>query len=190
MVLDGVSVQINGKSAAVYYVSPGQLNVQAPADDFIGPVQVQVKNAYGTATGNATLQTYAPAFFTFQGKYVAAVHADGVYVTPAGYFGGSVASRPTQPGETLLLFGTGFGPTTPAVAAGQIVSRAAPLADLTQLRLTIGGVPAAVQFAGIVAPGEYQFNVVVPALPDGDQPIVATIGGSSSQVRLSIPIKN
>jgi uncharacterized protein (TIGR03437 family) len=185
--LDGVSVKINGKSAAVYYVSPGQLNVQSPADDSLGQVQVVVTNSWTSATGTATLQTYAPGFFAFQGEYVAAVHTDGAYVAPVGYFGGAAASRPAQPGEVLMLFGTGFGPTTPAVPAGQIFSGAAPLTDPTQLQITIGGVVATVQFAGIVAAGEYQFNVVVPALPDGDQRIVATIGGMSTQSGLSIP---
>jgi uncharacterized protein (TIGR03437 family) len=191
--LDGVSsVKIDGKSAAVSYISPGQLNVQAPTDSATGPVQVQVTNSYGTATGVTTLQSYSPGFFTFQTKYAAAVHSDGVYVAPAGYFGSGLISRPAQPGEILQIFGTGFGPTTPAVAAGQIVSAAAPLSDPTQLRLTIGGVTATVQFAGIAAAavGEYQFNVVVPQLPDGDQPIVATIGGVSSQTGISVPIKN
>jgi uncharacterized protein (TIGR03437 family) len=189
-VLDGVSVKINGNSAAIYYVSPGQLNVQAPADTATGPVQVQVTNSNGSATGTATLQTYAPGFFTFQGKYVAAVHADRVYVAPADYFGGAAASRPARPGETLELYGTGFGPTTPAVPAGQIVGSAAPLTDPAQLHIRIGGVPATVEYAGIVAAGQYQFNVVIPVLPDGDQPIVADIGGVSTQSGLLITIKN
>ena len=48
--------------------------------------------------------------------------------------------------------------------------------------VTIGGVATAVQFAGLVAPGEYQFNVVVPPnLPDADQPITATYGGLTTQ---------
>src|SRR6266542_178479 len=84
-----------------------------------------------------------------------------------------LASRPAQPGETLMLFGTGFGPATPEVPAGQIVSGAAPIADPTLLHVYIGGVLANVQFAGIVAAGEYQFNVVIPDLSDGDQLIVA-----------------
>jgi hypothetical protein len=32
--------------------------------------------------------------------------------------------------------------------------------------------------------------VVIPPLADGDQPIVATIGGLSTQSGLSIPVKN
>jgi len=188
-ILDGVGVKINGKSAAVYYVSPGQLNVQAPTDTSLGSVQVQVTNSSGSATGTATLQTFAPGLFTFQGKYVAAVHTDGAYVAPTGYLGSAVTTRPAQPGETLSIFGTGFGPTTPAVPAGQMFSGAAPLTDSTQLNIVIGGMPATVKFAGLVAAGEYQVNVVIPALPDGDYPIIATVGGVSSQSGLLISVK-
>jgi uncharacterized protein (TIGR03437 family) len=46
----------------------------------------------------------------------------------------------------------------------------------------IGGATAAVQFAGLVLPGEFQFNVVVPLnTPDGDQPISASYGGFTTQ---------
>ena len=189
--LDNVSVQINGKKAAIAYVSPGQLNVQAPTDTAIGPVQVQVTNSLGTASGTATLESYSPALFTFQAKYASARHnSDGVYVAPAGYFGSGTTSRPAQPGETLQIYATGLGPTTPAVPAGQLVGSPAPLANLTQLVVTMGGVPATVEFAGIVAPGEYQINAVVPLLAAGDQPIVAAIGGFSSQTGISIPVAN
>jgi uncharacterized protein (TIGR03437 family) len=188
--LDGVSVTINGKSAAVYYISPGQLNVQAPGDSATGPVPVVVTNTYGSATATATLAPYAPGFFAIEKKYPAAVHTDSVYVAPVGYFGNSVASRPAAPGEVILLFGTGFGPTTPPVPAGQIFSGAAQLADPTQLHMTIGGAPVTVQFAGMVAAGEYQFNVVVPSVGDGDQAIVATIAGFATQSGLSISVKN
>jgi uncharacterized protein (TIGR03437 family) len=189
--LDGVSVQINGKTAAISYISPGQLNVQAPTDTATGPVPVQVTNSYGAATGTATLQNYSPAFFTFLTKYTAAVHnADGVYVAPAASFGSAAASRPAQPGESLQIYATGLGPTTPAVPAGQLVGSPAPLSNLTQLHVTIGGVAATVQYAGIVAAGEYQINVTVPQVPNGDQPILATIAGVSSQSGVAIPILN
>ena len=189
--LDGVSVLIDGKKAAISYVSPGQLNVQAPSDAATGPVPVKVTNSSGTATATATVQNYSPGFFTYQAKYAAARHsADAVAVAPAGYFGTSVTSRPAVPGESLQVYATGLGPTTPAVTAGQLVTTPAPLPDLTQLHVTIGGLPATVQYAGIVAAGEYQINLVVPQLQDGDQPILATISGWNSQAGVSIPIKS
>ena len=201
MSLDGVGVTIDGKAAAIYYISPTQLNVQAPQDTALGSVPVVVTNSSGkSASVNVTLQQYAPGFFllTQPGTpsptaplYVAAVHyTDGALAVPANYYGSSVNSRSAQPGELLLIYGTGFGPTNPPAPAGQLVTGAPPLADATLLRITIGGVPATVQYAGLVASGEYQFNVYVPTLPDGDQPIVATIGGSTSQTGVSVPVKN
>ena len=78
--------------------------------------------------------------------------------------GSAVTSRPAQPGETIQIYATGFGPTTPAVPAGQVVGNPAPLSNLTQLHVTIGGVAATVEYAGIASAGDYQINVVVPQL--------------------------
>ena len=62
--LDGVSVTINGKAAFVYYISPMQINVQAPSDTAVGPVNVVVtNNGAVSAAATAQLQAAAPAFF-------------------------------------------------------------------------------------------------------------------------------
>ena len=47
-VLDGVSVSINGKPAYVWYLSPTQLNVQAPEDSATGNVAITVTNCKAT----------------------------------------------------------------------------------------------------------------------------------------------
>jgi uncharacterized protein (TIGR03437 family) len=178
--LDGVTVRIDGQPAAVYYISPTQLNVQSPDDAATGPVQVQVANQQSTATSTGNMQRYAPAFFTFGTKYVAAVHSDGTFVGPAGLFGASVASRHASPGEVVLLFGTGFGPTNPPTGAGVVLGGAAPLANPALLQIRIGGQPASVQFAGLTGAGLYQFNVMIPELPGGDSAVVATISNVAS----------
>jgi uncharacterized protein (TIGR03437 family) len=57
--------------------------------------------------------------------------------------------------------------------------------------ITIGGIAAAVQFAGLVAPGQYQFNVTVPSsLTDGDQLINANAGGQTTQAGTLISIQH
>jgi uncharacterized protein (TIGR03437 family) len=57
--------------------------------------------------------------------------------------------------------------------------------------IKIGGVTASVLFAGLVGPGEFQFNVVIPvSLTNGDQSIVATYGGVSTQAGALIAIHN
>jgi uncharacterized protein (TIGR03437 family) len=46
-----------------------------------------------------------------------------------------------------------------------------------------------VQFAGLVAPGQYQFNVTVPSsLANGDQPIAASYGGQATQAGTLITV--
>jgi uncharacterized protein (TIGR03437 family) len=184
--LDGVSVKIDNRPAAVYYISPTQIDVQVPDDANIGPVTVTVTN--GQLTSGPTtvnMSQYAPAFFTV-GRYVAALHADNTLV---GNNSLAPGARPAKPGETIAVYGTGFGPTSPATPSGIIVSSVDPLADLSLLSITIGSVPAQVQFAGIVAAGLYQFNVVVPSVAAGDWPISATIAHVSTQTGVAVTVQ-
>jgi uncharacterized protein (TIGR03437 family) len=57
------------------------------------------------------------------------------------------------------------------------------------VRITIGGVVASVGFAGLVGPGTYQFNVTVPDLPNGDAPVVASIGENTTQTGVSVTVQ-
>lgn len=179
--LKGVSVTVNGVPAYVAYISPGQINVLAPDDPHTGTVQVQVTVAQQSSNSmSAPKSVFAPAFFTFGGGvYVAALHADYSPVTATGV--------PAKPGETILLYGTGFGPTDPALPTGQLVNAPAPLANAVQI--SIGGVAANAVFAGLVGPGLYQFNVTVPNLPSGDAAVIARIGGLSTQTGVSLTIQ-
>jgi protocatechuate 3,4-dioxygenase beta subunit len=179
MSLDGVSVTVNGKPAAVYYVSPNQINVQAPSDDSTGTVQVTVTNSNGTSDPvTANLQTYLPGFFLFPRNYVAAVGADGTYIGPAGLFAG-LTTAPSRPGDSVSLFGTGFGPTNPRVSAGEVFEGAAPLAAAVAVR--IGAETAQTAFAGLSSAGVYQLNITIPNLPDGDHDVVASVAGFRTQ---------
>jgi len=187
-VLDGVSVKINGKPAYISYISPGQVNALVPDDPATGDVRVELSNASGTSNQfTVNKAELAPAFFQFTAEYAAAVHVDGVYVGRAGLLAGA-SFTPAKPGETLMLFGTGFGPTDPPLATGQLVTAPAPLANTPTV--TIGGAQAAVSYAGRTAAGLDQLNVTIPAdLPDGDAPLVAQIAGSSTQSNLRLTVQ-
>ena len=181
--LDGVSIQIDGKLAYVSYVSPTQLNVLTPDDTTRGsPIAVQVMTPYGNTTVvNAIEAALSPALFTFSqqgGKYVAAVRADGTYMAPLNLIPGRVTA-PARPEDTILFFGTGFGPTNPETPIGRLTNPAPLVKPVT---VKIGGVTANTQFAGIVSPGVYQFNVIVPNVPAGDNVVTVEIDGSLSQV--------
>ena len=187
--LDGVSVRVNGTPAYVYYVSPTQLNVLVPDDTTTGPVQVQVTTAQGTSNSFAVdKRRMAPAFFLFQDTgYVAATHPDGTYVGMPGLITGK-AFVPAKPGDIISLWGTGFGPTIPSLPAAKLVINAASLAY--SVTITIGGQPATISFAGRSGSGLDQFNVTVPAtLGDGDQALVASIGGLQTQAGIFITVQ-
>jgi uncharacterized protein (TIGR03437 family) len=172
--LGGVTVTVNGKPAYIDYISPSQINALAPDDPALGPVSVQVTTAQGASyPGTVIKQKMAPQFFawTSGGKtYLAARHADGTLVGPAG-----PNSRPALVGEEIELYGTGFGPTNPATPTSQLVSRPVPLAG--PLTVTIGGVSAQVDAANLVESGLYQINVTIPAVASGDQLAQAQIAG-------------
>jgi uncharacterized protein (TIGR03437 family) len=187
--LDGVRVTVNGRMAAVYYISPTQLNVQVPSDDAVGPVQVQVTTPQGTTTTTAQMQAFAPGLFLFDRenrRYVAAQHAsDYGLVGKVGLYPGST---PAKPGEIVILYGTGFGPTNPPLPTGRVITEPARLANPVQVR--IGGLPADVLWAGLSAAGLYQFNVKVPeALPDGDHTMIVVVAGWPTQSNVFITVQ-
>ena len=185
--LEGVSVSINGISAYVEYISPTQINVLAPDDAAVGPVQVQVTVAGQSSNSlNTQRAQFAPAFFTFGDGYVAAQHLNYVPVGAPNLLQG-VVTTPAQPGETIVLYGTGFGPTNPPLPTAQLVTTPEPLANSVQI--SIGGVTAPVTFSGLVGPGLYQFNVTVPNLPAGDAAVLAKIGGVATQTGISITVQ-
>jgi len=72
--------------------------------------------------------------------------------------------------------------------SAQIVTQPEHLAN--SLTILIGGKLAKVSFAGLTASGEDQFNVTVPTdLTNGDQSLVATIGGVQSQGGIFINVQ-
>ena len=186
--LDGVSATMNGESTYVYYISSSQVNVLTPPDLAAGPIQVKVtSNGVSSAVYTAQAQTDSPSFFVFNGgPYVAAEHTNGAYLGATTLYPG--LTTPAKPGETVVLYANGFGATTVSVNSGSLTQTG----DLSTLpSIKIGGVTAVVQFAGLVAVGEYQFNVVVPAnLANGDQSIAATYNGQTTQAGTLITIHN
>ena len=186
--LDGTSVKINNKDAFVYYISPIQINALAPVDTATGPVNVQVTFSGSTSdVATAQMQIRTPAFFLFNSdKYIASRHADFSILGPTSLFPGD--STPARPGETVLLFGSGFGPTSPAIVNGQLLTAPANLTEPVSVR--IGSSTVTPSFAGLSATGLYQINVAVPAdAPNGDVAVVATIGGVSTQSNAFISVQ-
>ncbi len=185
--LDGVSVKVNGQSAYVYYISPTQINILTPPVVMSGSVAVQVSvGGVASASFNVQAAAVAPSLFVFNGgPYVAAEHANYSFIGPAALYTG--LTTPAKPGETISIYANGFGTTSAAIVAGaETQSGNLPSFPIVAL----GGQPAAVTFAGLVAPGEYLINIIVPgSLADGDHPLTMLYGGVQTQAGVLITTK-
>jgi uncharacterized protein (TIGR03437 family) len=193
--LDGVSVTVNNKPAFVYYVSPGQININTPEDTATGPVLIQVHNALGFSnTGTANRARLSPTLqsvpqFSVGGKqYVVAQTPDFRSFIGRPNMIPGVSFVTAKPGDTVQIYALGAGPTNPPTQAGVVAAQNSALA-LPYL-IKIGGVPAAVNFAGTVAGsiGLYQFNVVIPNVAQGDQTIELIVDSVPNAQNLYIVI--
>ncbi len=185
--LGGTSVTFSGIAAYLWYVSPTQVNLQVPNGLSNGSVPVVLTTASGAvAFSTVTVAAFAPSFSVLDGKHVAGIilRSDGSGAYGGGTYDiigptGSSLGYPTvaaKAGDTVELYGVGFGPTTPPVSAGQAFSGSAVTTNPVQL--TIGGTSVVPLGAGMGSAGLYNVNVTIPAgLGTGDLPLQASVAG-------------
>ena len=171
--LDGVSVTVGGRPAYIAYVSPGQINALAPSDAPLGQVGLVVSSPSGVSDAYIVMVEpllpglLAPTSFKVDGRqYAVALLPDGqTFVLPPGAIPG-VPSRPAKPGETITLYGIGFGPVTPNLPAGTLVGQLNSLSN--PLQVLLGNAQTTLSYNGLMPnlTGVYQFNVLVPNVAD------------------------
>ncbi len=166
--LGSFAAYINGVAAPIYYVSPTQVNIQIPYETQAGTATLLLSNPYEEVTYRFRVTDAGPGIFTFP---------DGA-INPF---------RSGRRGETITLFVTGEGKVTPTLRTGNTPSSHTALASLPRpqqsVSLTVGNVPATIQFIGIPSGlvGVTQVNFTIPDnAPVGNQPVVITIGGVPS----------
>jgi uncharacterized protein (TIGR03437 family) len=94
-----------------------------------------------------------------------------------------------KPGDPIVLWATGFGPTITAAPAGVAVTGAP--AVLTTPVVTIGGIQVLVVSAGLTTgtAGLYQITVQLPAnIPTGAQPLQAAVGSIKTPTGITLTI--
>ncbi len=180
--LDGVTVTIGGKPAYLNYVSATQINLVVP-DVPAGATAVTVKAPSGTSsTFTVTASQYGPAFFPWPNTRWWPPGRTSVGRSGTAHFPGT-ATVAAKPGDVIILWGTGLGPTSPSAPTGVQVPANQTYSTSTLPAVTVNNVAATV-YGAALAPGYaglYQVAIQVPAsLADGDWPVVATIGGVSS----------
>ncbi|HLY18664.1 MAG TPA: glycoside hydrolase family 30 beta sandwich domain-containing protein [Bryobacteraceae bacterium] len=167
------SVQINGISAPLLYVSPLQINAQIPWEVTPGSATLTVTRAGIAAAQTVTIAAAGPAIFTIDGTHAAALNQD---------YSVNSQAHPAAAAEAIFLYGTGLGAVSPPVPTGA----AAPADTLSwvtaKVTATVGGTPTGVPFAGM-APGFaglYQINLVVPPGISGAVPVTVSVAGVPS----------
>ena len=181
--LAGISVQVNGQTAALYYASPVQINFLVPTGTTFGTVPVVIDNTTGgTLSGSAGLQDTAAAIFSSnsQGNGPGAI-LNAVTNLPAPFLVVTPQNGGADLRTRLAVYATGLrwagnlthDPTVTNVASS-VFAQAADTAGNTY-RLTV-------EYAG-AAPGYYgldQVNVVLPAEMDGAGTVTLEITADSS----------
>jgi uncharacterized protein (TIGR03437 family) len=184
--LAGVTVSAAGRLLPLYYVSPSQINAQLPADTPVGPASLVVTTPeQAQVTASFTIAQDAPGLFTLTSNnkaYALAFHTNGALVTEAS---------PAKAGEVLTLYGTGFGPTTPARPEGLPVPVSPSFVVTDPASVQVGTASFAAQSA-YAFPGAVGIDVVKFALgsgvPSGDLQLTVTINKVVSNTVL-LPIQ-
>lgn len=196
--LGGTSVTIDGKAAYLSFASYGQINVQAPNDTAMGVAPLVITTSSGTVKSTVTLAQFRPSFFLLDSTHVAGIvlrangkgdYGGGTYdiLGPTGISLG-YATVAAKAGDSVALFGNGFGPTNPAVPASQPFSGTAATTNPVTLR--INNVSVTPSFAGLSGAGLCQINLTIPSgLGTSDVPLLATVGGVTTPTGVVISVQ-
>jgi uncharacterized protein (TIGR03437 family) len=171
--LNGVEVWVNGAPVPVYFISPGQVNAQAPTN-VSGTMTVQVfRLGLGSNILNAPVAQISPSVYFYQvnsKNYAAALFQDYSLMGDPAIVPGTHKARP---GDIIQLYAAGLGPAPSGTALTSPI-------PITGVGVSIGNQAAQVLAAALVAPGQYQVNFTVPQMADGEYAITVSSGGKTS----------
>jgi uncharacterized protein (TIGR03437 family) len=181
--LNGTSATIGGRTAPLVMVSEGQINAVVPYETAEGMQPVMVRNAGGDSAGfNIMVARYAPAIWLFG--------ANGGQILRGDNFNFITADNPARRGDTLYVWCTGLGQTTPPLETGAVVPES-PTRNTQAVTATIGAsaatVSSSIAAAGI--PGVYIVTLQVPAnAAVGMQQLQLRAGGVASNT-VMLPVQ-
>jgi len=177
--LSGGVINIGGVAnpAPLFYASPTEVHFQMPFETAVGPATVSFTREDGSLTTvNLNVAAAQPGLFTADGSgagLASALLADSSVMTGA---------NPVNRGDVVMLYATGLGAVTPAVATGATPD--GPTACINAVQVTIGDRIVNPDYAGLTsgAPGLYQITVRIPAdlAATGNVPVKLTVAGVDS----------
>lgn len=178
---------VNGVPVPIILVSGSQINGQLPFN-VDGSATMTLRTPGGTSDNfYFTILPAAPRIF----RTGTAGPETGLPAVTRALNGEFVTlSNPIHPKDTITIFATGLGRTSPAVESGAAApADPLPSAIITPA-VTLGGVPLELKYAGLV-PGEvgvYQINATVPdPVPTGMEiPLTVSQGGVSTSLNVRV----
>lgn len=182
----GLRVVVNGIPANIWYVSPTQVNILIPASLSPGRAEIQlILDAQAGPTVTVTLAPLAPAIFQLDAKFVIATHLDGSPVTE---------DDPASPGEFVVFYATGLGPTQPRADYGKIPHQAAQIEQLPDFSVTFDGTrldSSRIYYAGLTPDfaGLFQVNVRLPDDVADNPEVRMGVGDRISPPDLRLPLR-
>ena len=194
-----VSVSVNGMPAPLFFVSPGQINIQVPwnvlpdaADNGVATVVVS-RGQLKSIARSVNIASVSPAIFTVGPDGVGnaiAINSDGSIAAPVGSIPG-LLTHPAGIGQPLVILASGLGSVTPVDADGAN--------SVDQLRSTVhipdvlvGGQPAQLLFSGLSPSftAVNQVNAVVPSVSAGSAvPLQLRFGDLVTSDKVTIAVQ-
>ena len=186
--LNYVRVYVQDQPVPMLFVSDGQVNFLVSSTETAGPVKIRVVTEGITGPEIiVTLVDAAPALFPnpVAAGYAIAQDAKGNLLT---------ADAPAHAGDTVVIYATGLGRTSPNPAVGEIPNYAAPMLALGSLKVTLNGTavdPSLIKYAGLTpgSAGLYQINIYLPGGTGNDPEIGVTAGNLTAQTGLKLPLR-
>ena len=176
--LNGTSVDVAGRPAAIVEVDPRFVIAQVPFEATVGNNDIVVKNSNGAsaAFGIAVART-APGIFFDE------ISADGYRAVAYNLARNEQTGKnnPATSAMMIAVFGTGFGQSTPALESGQLPG-GRPAEMIPELKVTVGG-QAATNVRGFMIPGFVGLTQVMftpPSGVSGPQALEIDLGGVKS----------
>jgi len=184
--LNYVRVYVQDQPVPLLYVSDGQINFLMSSVESAGAVRVRVVTEGITGPEiTVTLVEAAPALFSMAGGYAIATDAAGKLLT---------ADAPAHVGDTVVVYATGLGRTSPNPAVGEIPNYAATMLAFASLSVTLNGTAvdrSLIKYAGVTpgSAGLYQVNLYLPEGTGNDPEIQVAAGNPTAQTGLKLPLR-
>jgi len=185
--MEGLSVTANNSPVPLLVVSPTRIDAQMPFN-VVGSVVIRARNFNGVSDPfTVTVLAGAPAVF----RTATAGPLTGLPTIYRAINNEPVTlANPIHPEDAVTIFATGLGVTSPAVASGAAAPSEPLAAAVATPQVTLGGVPLAISFAGLVPGfvGVYQINAIIPpTVPEGiEVPLTIRQGGYSTTLTVRV----